>query len=214
MTSGIYQIGINNRPYIGSSKNIEKRFLEHFSALRKNKHYNPKFQRTFNKYQECSLKILEEVEDDLLEIEQKYLDNIEDWSIVLNICKTAGSGPLTATDFILYSPEGIEYQGSNVHAFARQHNLLESSLGRVVCGLARSYKGWTNDRRISEFFQKYGVCPVSFEEPRYLKDPEENIHEVWNVRSFCRHHNLSQGNINEMFLGNRKSHKGWKVYQV
>lgn len=50
--TGIYQIRdiINNKSYIGLSINIEKRWLQHKSALNRNKHCNQKLQNAWNKY--------------------------------------------------------------------------------------------------------------------------------------------------------------------
>jgi hypothetical protein len=42
MVSGIYKIIINSKVYIGSSKNCYKRFKDHLSALKNNRHCNVK----------------------------------------------------------------------------------------------------------------------------------------------------------------------------
>jgi group I intron endonuclease len=54
MISGIYQIKNlkNNKIYIGSSKNIKERFLQHKYNLKNNKHCNPILQNSWNKYGE------------------------------------------------------------------------------------------------------------------------------------------------------------------
>ncbi len=52
MKSGIYQIKnlINDKVYLGSTNNFNRRKLDHYRALLKNKHPNKKLQRSFNKY--------------------------------------------------------------------------------------------------------------------------------------------------------------------
>jgi len=52
--SGIYMIysSLSEKAYIGSSKNIRKRWSQHKSALRKNKHSNVHLQNSWNKYGE------------------------------------------------------------------------------------------------------------------------------------------------------------------
>lgn len=52
MKSGIYKIKCksNNSFYIGRASSIKNRKSRHFSQLRKNKHFNKRLQRTFNKY--------------------------------------------------------------------------------------------------------------------------------------------------------------------
>ena len=66
MNSGIYKIinVLNNKMYIGSTKNFKKRFQTHLRMLRKNKHHSIKLQRAYNKYGEENFKfeIVEECE--------------------------------------------------------------------------------------------------------------------------------------------------------
>lgn len=54
MQSGIYIIinKINNKVYIGQSKNLEKRKQQHFKKLKQNKHHNDHLQKAYNKYGE------------------------------------------------------------------------------------------------------------------------------------------------------------------
>ena len=49
---GVYEIvnTINSKRYVGSSVNLKKRWGEHKSALRMNKHFNIHLQRAYNKY--------------------------------------------------------------------------------------------------------------------------------------------------------------------
>jgi group I intron endonuclease len=79
MKTGIYQIKniINKKCYIGSSKNINRRWDRHRYGLRSNNHENVLLQRAWNKYGEENFifEIIEECEQDrLLELDQKYLD--------------------------------------------------------------------------------------------------------------------------------------------
>lgn len=98
--SGVYMIQniVNGKMYIGSSKNINKRFIEHRLHLRKNKHYNTHLQRAWNKHTENNFKfiILEEISFDkskLKNLEQKYLDIYKpyDHEIGYNMRKHANS---------------------------------------------------------------------------------------------------------------------------
>jgi group I intron endonuclease len=80
-TCGIYCITINGGQYIGSSKNIEKRYTAHLRSLRNNKHHSIYLQRVFNKYgeKELSLKVvcIVKKEECLVEMEQFFLDVIK-----------------------------------------------------------------------------------------------------------------------------------------
>lgn len=52
--SGVYQIynPINNKRYIGSSINVERRLKEHLRNLKKNTHCNVHLQSAYNKYKD------------------------------------------------------------------------------------------------------------------------------------------------------------------
>ncbi len=91
-TSGIYQIQSIIKPekiYIGSAKNIDRRRKEHFRALRRGGHDNPKLQSHYNMYGESDLifsLLLGCDECDLLKVEQYFIDTYNPW---FNICKNA-----------------------------------------------------------------------------------------------------------------------------
>jgi group I intron endonuclease len=82
-TIGIYTITNNttNKVYIGCSKNIKARLLNHKSFLKKNKHANMHLQRAFNKYGEESFdfEILEECKEEYLYSQEHY------WCNLLNV---------------------------------------------------------------------------------------------------------------------------------
>lgn len=57
--SGIYKIlnKINNKIYIGQSRNLTKRLIEHKNTLMNNTHFNEHLQRSWNKYGEDNFEI-------------------------------------------------------------------------------------------------------------------------------------------------------------
>ena len=91
--SGIYRIRnlTNNKFYIGSAVNLNKRKNQHFHYLRNNKHHNKPLQNSYNKYGESSF-IFEIMcfcyKEDLIKNEQFYIDKYKPH---YNICKIAGS---------------------------------------------------------------------------------------------------------------------------
>lgn len=79
---GIYQIAnlVNGKIYIGSSKNLTRRRKEHARMLRNGNHHSSYLQFAYNKHGKSNFqfKILEYVkEEDLLEVEQRYLDKFK-----------------------------------------------------------------------------------------------------------------------------------------
>lgn len=97
---GIYRIInlVNQKYYLGSSKNIQARWkYEHLKLLRNNKHENIKLQRAWNKYGEINFKleILEYCqENELRTKEQHYLNELKPWAsnIGYNISAHATGG--------------------------------------------------------------------------------------------------------------------------
>lgn len=97
---GIYQIKnkINNKVYIGSSKNISKRFKDHKKNLQSGNHWNIILQRSWDKYKRNSFvfELIEETKslerEELLALEQKYLDSTKN---KYNIAPASGGDLLT-----------------------------------------------------------------------------------------------------------------------
>ena len=76
---GVYKITntVNNKFYIGSSKDIENRWKQHIDALVKKEHGNTHLQRSWNKYgsQNFKFEIIEECDPSVqFEREQYYLN--------------------------------------------------------------------------------------------------------------------------------------------
>jgi len=90
MTIGVYKIYniINNKLYIGSSKNIENRWSQHKSLLEKDSHHSFKLQRDWKEFggKNFAFEIIDEVnEDRLKEYEQYWLDTLKPHKIGYNI---------------------------------------------------------------------------------------------------------------------------------
>ncbi|MGL5329774.1 MAG: GIY-YIG nuclease family protein, partial [Peptostreptococcaceae bacterium] len=77
--SGIYQIRNidNGKVYIGSSKDVDKRWKQHIYSLNNKSHHSIKLQRAWDKYgqESFSFEIIEQCEEGkLLYLEQYYID--------------------------------------------------------------------------------------------------------------------------------------------
>lgn len=99
MSCGVYKITNkeNGKFYIGSSKNIHKRWVRHLRDLKIGEHNNIHLQRAFNLKGEDGFKfeILEYCEQEkLLITEQAYLDKTRCWDFEIgyNIGRTASGG--------------------------------------------------------------------------------------------------------------------------
>ena len=101
--SGIYIIKNtkNGKLYVGSSKNVEKRWKEHERSLRSGKHHSKKLQRAYDKAVDKSVfiyEVIEEVADDklLFEREQHYIDTLGSYQSGYN-CSEKSSDPSRTT---------------------------------------------------------------------------------------------------------------------
>ena len=95
-TSGVYRIfhKDSGKSYIGSSSNISSRFRQHKHELRKGIHKNKKLQNAWSKYGEIAFEfeVVEVVhnEEDLVCIEQRYIDATNCVVVGFNLRSTAG----------------------------------------------------------------------------------------------------------------------------
>ena len=127
MNSGVYQIKniVNNKIYIGSSKNIKKRFGNHKWSLRKLRHDNILLQNSWNKYGEnvFEFSILEVCEIHILiEREQYYLDLHKpfDRMVGYNLCPIA------------YSTSGYKYSEESKEKIKIAVKAAKSKLGKQI----------------------------------------------------------------------------------
>lgn len=84
--SGIYciQNKINNKRYVGQSKDLIGRWHQHQTNLRKNRHYNHRLQHDWNKYGEKSFEFTVLEECNQLEIDDRECYYIEYFNVLNN----------------------------------------------------------------------------------------------------------------------------------
>ncbi len=152
--SGVYRIvnKITNKFYIGSSKDVEKRFKIHISLLKRGKHINNHLQNAFNidGYDSFVFEVIEECDSKiLLEREQHYLDN-HNKSLMYNFSKTAGGG-----DNISYHPDRNNIIKKQNVAYRKWRDSLSDENKKIISENKRGSKNpnynngiaWTKDMR-------------------------------------------------------------------
>ena len=194
MNSGIYEIRniINNKSYIGSSKNLNHRRSTHFYDLRNSKHKNPHLQRSFNKHGENNFifSILEECRlEDLINREQYYLNT---YRPEYNILKIAGSST------------GIKRPDQSIR-------MKEFNKNRTISDKTKL--------RTSNTLKNIGHKPTKECTEKSMKvlrkrviqyDLENNyIKEFESLSEACRELNMSSGNLSKACKQDR-SLKGFK----
>jgi group I intron endonuclease len=97
MATGVYIIKnrLNGKVYVGSARDISRRWRVHRRSLRSNSHHSDKLQRAWNKYgaTQFSFEVLEVVSDvsQLFTVEQRWMDSFCAISRGYNIFPVAGS---------------------------------------------------------------------------------------------------------------------------
>lgn len=102
MNSGIYKIVnvLNGKSYVGSTKDFQKRWKEHFNDLEKQRHSSIKLQRSYNKHGKNVFvcEIIEEIpyeKDKILEREQYWIDTLNSKENGYNIADASFGDCLT-----------------------------------------------------------------------------------------------------------------------
>jgi len=160
MSSGIYKIAnkITGDFYIGSTNNITRRFGEHKTHLKNNKHPNIILQRACNKYglETMHFQPVELVKDinNLTTREQYYLDTLDPKYNIRRVAnnnlgmKHSGKtkekiSKSKAQPFKIISPTGKLISAIGLNRFCREHDLDAGHLSKVILGQRKSHVGWT-----------------------------------------------------------------------
>jgi hypothetical protein len=79
-------------------------------------------------------------------VEQNHKEKVQNGGHARASAKVRGK-PNTklAKRFILTSPEGVVYEGSNVSEFCRKHGLDQPNVSALCRGALKKHKGWTGE---------------------------------------------------------------------
>lgn len=220
--TGIYKIESIIRPkkiYIGSAKDIKKRWREHRNLLLTNKHENKRLQNHYNKYGNDDFKysVLIECEPDtkmLLDKEQFFIDA---YNPFFNICKKAACPPgITHTEEtrkrLSERMKGNKYLLGHKHSeetlkkmseTAKRKSVIDHIFNKVSC------KGKDHpfyNRKHSEATKKIlsQRTTEQFEKnPELKKILSDNLKKLWNDPD--QRENLIQKNsgVNHCWYGRR-----------
>lgn len=193
MKSGVYQIfnPYNNKRYIGSSINIEKRFKQHKSSLRGNRHHNKHLQNAWNKYKDILIfEPLEYCEPEyLLELEQYYIDfyNSADRRFGYNIDAVAD-----------HANPGFHLSDETKEKLSKAH-LGKKRTPEIIEKCRQAQIGISKPKQSETMRRKYANGESTF--PRYNEVPEEKQKE-WskhsseaNKRRYSDYANRPKGNF-------------------
>lgn len=107
--------------------------------------------------------------------------------------------------FVLRSPQGEIVKGWGLSKFAREHNLDNTELGKVVNGEIWQHRGWTRPDKTKKDFLR-GSCG-----PFYLLSPEGEVVKGNNIGEFCEKFGLGRKYLVLLIRGHKKQYKGWTL---
>ena len=225
----------NGKFYIGASIDVERRWKEHKSTLRRNAHHSKRMQNAWNKYgeQNFSWEILEECDvDSLSSVEQSWIDKTRccDKNIGFNISEFSEfklwTSKRQSKDFVVTHPSGYEEYVTNMSEFCRLNNLNQGAMIAVArhktnhhksfqCRYSyMSFEEWQLKRKSIITENKNKKRPMSRKKPSSYRiiTPDGSEILITSLSKFCLENDLSQGNMTEVANGNRKQHKGYICY--
>jgi group I intron endonuclease len=212
--TGIYLIinFSNNKFYVGSSFNVGKRYSQHFSQLRLNKHCNSHLQNSYNNNPSAfKMYLLEEVIDvgRLLEREQFWIEELLAIDYGYNQLPVAGSRlgkkmPQESIDKMVASLKGRK--------LSKEHR-MNISLGRKGLPVSKETrrkigsksKGSKHSESTKQRISKIQMIPVY-----QLNKDEEILREFGSLKEAASYVNGDSGHISRCCHGIRKTHKSYK----
>lgn len=201
--AGIYAIlsTIDDRFYIGKSKNVIGRWATHLRDLVSKKHDNKHLQSFFNKYGEDSISFVlieESIDANLSNLEKKYIKLWEATDCGFNMTQGGDGGGKLKEYLFEHILTGQVEVGVGIQLFAEKVNLCYRSLCDVQSGRIPHFEGW--------------FCPKFNRKPKKYKliGPNGEIEEFFYIKGFCDKHKLNKGNISMLLNYKRESVSGWK----
>lgn len=196
---GIYKITnlINNKIYIGSSKNLRVRLWKHRALLRHNKHCNPHLQNSWNKYGENNFdySILELCdESNQYEREQYYIDtyhpeyNIAEKVELPSYSKESRKKHSETRKRMFREGKLIPSKQTKVYMYDLDGNFIKEYPSEIEASKDTGiYKGLIQknlygiNKRCHSFMFKFNYSPSI---PPYIRNPKDNSYTWKQIRVY------------------------------
>lgn len=234
---GIYKLIFTGttKVYIGQSNDIYRRYKEHIYNLVSNR-ASSKLQEAYKLFgvpelyvlSECSVKELEEQEQECIEIYNSINDGFNSIHITDRVVGLQGTyhGSCTHSkedivSILVHLVNNTEYSYKALAeklkvsfntvaqiASLKSHLWLKLEYPELYSKLV-SMKG-TRCKINSGITDSRSIMATTGKCKRVIS-PNNTVYEISNIRAFCREHNLHNGSFTEVLSGKRKSHKGWKI---
>ena len=163
---------VNGKRYVGSSKDIYKRFYEHIHNMNNQKGHNAHLQSAWNKYGEdnfqfCVLEYTDEEKQ--YEIEQYFINTIKpEYNLSLNVEANINRIVSSETRAKISNTLKRRYSAGEIHTYRQEHNWKKVFIYDI--------KTWTF---VAEFPCVADAC-------RYLKASHRfEMDQIYRKRFFC-----------------------------
>lgn len=231
MLCGIYKLVFDktDKVYIGKSYNIENRYAQHLSSLKRGAH-SRKMLKAYQDYGIPVLQVLELcTEEQSLELEEKYIQEYDSYYNGFNSTKSS-IGISTRDTF--WSCKSIYDQDQVCSVFhllidkdILPYSIIESITGVTTDTIAAIARGRVHKWLKTEYPIEYGILLSKIGSRKNYKNcaeaqgiyypeivsPNGEVFTIANTCEFAREHNLDQRHLHKVLTSRRLSHKGWKL---
>lgn len=215
---GIYMIlnKTNGKLYIGSSYNIDKRFGDHLSRLKNNKHPNIHLQNAVNKYGLTSFyfSVIEECKKEDLIVKEQFHINNNKWGNLYNKTKIAYGGGSDAVEVELYlldlSGNIINQYKSGVHlAIDLKLSITPYPTINTKAILKKKYrivtvKYYNENLKTILTWRKYSNRTTYIKElnkiPLYILTKENEEHKCYTLKETATFLSMTSEGVRQMML--------------
>lgn len=211
--SGIYRIEniITRKVYIGQAANLKKRYYNHISALRRNKHDNKYLQNAWNKYdeQDFVFSILEECSIEKLgQQEQYWMDYYEcyDRTHGYNINPSSTENPMLGKTHTLETKEKISQKAKGRKMSEANFKALMKANTKVPKPDKNLNKNYSKKRQ-----ENAPVRNIKYE--YHILKPEGEYIMLTNLNEFCDINRCSISHLRSLIFKN-SFYKGWEAIAI
>jgi hypothetical protein len=113
-------------------------------------------------------------------------------------------------EYIVTSPDGVEFTSESMYAFSAEHNLNASAMCRVANGERRHYKNWKC--RLADEPEEIRIKRLALRgkgKDFIVTTPQGEEIAVTSLTKFCSDHGLDQSGLNKVARGKRSHYKGY-----
>ena len=201
MNTGIYRIEIGDYFYWGSTMNYTKREREHHSGLRGGCHPNIKMQNVYDKYKDFEMNLVVFTNENILQIEQEFIDLDYDNHYCMNLAKDAISPMLGRTHTQKTRKLMSEARKGKQH----------SSESRKLMSKAKQGKNHPmyGKKLSSEARKKMSQARIS--PTKYTFIHNDGVEETCTQYDLRTKYNLNRSCLSKVTLGQYSHHKGWRI---